>query len=298
MQTLEALRRRLDTIEELRSFVRTMKSLSAVSIRQYERAAESLADYEHTIDLGFQAVLGTDLSPFASPRLAESATAAIIFGSDRGLCGRFNDEIARFATEQLRGSEIVPADRPRLAAGTRVAARLDVLDEAVEDVLTLPGSAEGLTATTREILLQIEEWRTRGISRVLLFHHRHTETATASPQMVRLLPLDPERFRRLASSRWPSRGLPGFTLEPEELLRALLRQYFFALVFRAGAESLASEHATRLAALEAAERHIDEHLEETNAELRRRRQESITEELLDIVSGFEVLRSGSDEESV
>ncbi|MEZ5858070.1 MAG: F0F1 ATP synthase subunit gamma, partial [Geminicoccaceae bacterium] len=50
-----------------------------------------------------------------------------------------------------------------------------------------------------------------------------------------------------------------------------------------------SEHATRLAAMQAAERNIEERLGEMNADYRRKRQDSITEELLDLVSGFEAL---------
>ncbi len=62
-------------------------------------------------------------------------------------------------------------------------------------------------------------------------------------------------------------------------------------MFRAGAESTASEHATRLGAMQAAARNIDEHLDEMNAEYRRVRQQFITEELLDVVAGFEALTS-------
>jgi F-type H+-transporting ATPase subunit gamma len=61
-------------------------------------------------------------------------------------------------------------------------------------------------------------------------------------------------------------------------------------VYRAAAESLASEHASRLASMQAAERSIEEHLEAQKAEFRRRRQETITEELIDIVTGFEAAR--------
>jgi F-type H+-transporting ATPase subunit gamma len=78
-----------------------------------------------------------------------------------------------------------------------------------------------------------------------------------------------------------------FTMEAARLFRAVIRQYLFGGVYRAAAESLAAEHASRLAAMQAAERSIDERLDELRAELRRRRQEAITEELLDIVAGVE-----------
>jgi len=59
--------------------------------------------------------------------------------------------------------------------------------------------------------------------------------------------------------------------------------------YQALAEALASEHATRLAAMQNAERNIEERREELNAAYRRKRQETITRELLDVVSGFEAV---------
>jgi F-type H+-transporting ATPase subunit gamma len=69
----------------------------------------------------------------------------------------------------------------------------------------------------------------------------------------------------------------------------LIRERLFVTIFRAGAEFMASEHATRLASMQAAERNIQEHLEEMTGAFRRRRQQAITEELLDVVAGFETL---------
>jgi F-type H+-transporting ATPase subunit gamma len=292
MATLETLRRRIETIADLRAIVHTMRSLSAVSIRQYERATGALRGYEHTVALGLQALLQSGRLPRARPRPQPRVTAAVVFGSDHGLCGRFNDAVARFAAEQLATEAGAPARRLRLAVGARAALHLEILGEPADEVLLVPGSAEGLAAGTHAILSQVEKWqRTRGVTRVLLFYNRRTERETAVPQRVHLLSPTRESIRRGSRTPWPSRALPGFTLDPQLLFRAVLRQHFFTLVFRAGAESSASEHATRLAALNAAERHIDERLEETNGEFHRLRQEAVTAELLDLMSGFEALRA-------
>jgi F-type H+-transporting ATPase subunit gamma len=74
-------------------------------------------------------------------------------------------------------------------------------------------------------------------------------------------------------------------------LLAALRQYLFVSISRACAESLAAENASRLAAMQAAERSMEERHEELLAEFRRRRQDAITAELQDVVSGYEALRS-------
>jgi F-type H+-transporting ATPase subunit gamma len=72
-------------------------------------------------------------------------------------------------------------------------------------------------------------------------------------------------------------------------LRALIREYLFVSLFRACAESLASENASRLAAMQSADKNIDELLEELNRTFHRLRQSGIDEELFDLISGFEAL---------
>jgi F-type H+-transporting ATPase subunit gamma len=293
MQTLEALSRRIETTEDLHAIVRTMKSLSAVSIRQYESAVAALRDYSRTVELALQALLRDRAAVVGSPApsTATAPAAIVVFGSDHGLCGRFNDEIARFAHERLRELGATGTRRRCLAVGARTEARLAALGEAVDERLLLPGSVSGLAALAHAVLVQIDVWgAVDGLGRVLLIHQRRTGEAVAVPHLRQLLPLSPERLRTLAARRWPSRRRPMFTMDAERLLPAVIRQYLFSSVYRAAAESLASEHASRLASMQAAERSIEEHLEEQRADFRRRRQETITEELLDIVTGFEALR--------
>ena len=74
-----------------------------------------------------------------------------------------------------------------------------------------------------------------------------------------------------------------------ETLRALIREYLFVSLFRACAESLASENASRLAAMQRADKNIDELLEDLNRTFHRLRQSGIDEELFDVISGFEAL---------
>src|SRR5690606_12965730 len=95
MQTIEALRKRLETTEDLRSIVRTMKALATVSIRQYEDSVASLAEYARSVNLGMQALLR--LRPDAVRDVSGPLAVrpgAIVFGSDQGLCGAFNEQIA------------------------------------------------------------------------------------------------------------------------------------------------------------------------------------------------------------
>lgn len=292
METLELLATRIETTGEIQSIVRTMKSLSAVSIRQYERAVEALHRYEQTIEHGLQAVLRQGAGRTGIGPAHDGRTAALVFGSDRGLCGRFNEAISEFADRRL--DRLVPGSRARplvLVVGGRAAARLDAAGRPPDAVLDLPGSVSGLVRTAQAVLIQFDAWRaSEGVTRLRVYFNRRTEEARAQPTARQIAPLSAAYLEDLATRPWPSRGLPLFTMAEQDLFSWLLRQHLFVSIYRAGAESLASEHASRLTAMQAAERNIEEQLDELAGAYRRKRQDAITAELLDIVSGFEAMR--------
>lgn len=286
MESTEALQRRMENLGDLQQIVRTMKALSAVSIRQYERAAQSLAEYERTVQLGLRVVLRGREEPPLPRRRVQPRVARVVFGTDHGLCGRFNEVIAEHA---LSYGDRHHDTGPWLAVGERVAAALEGGLGGRIELLPTPGSATAITALVQRVLLRVDAWREEGIGRVELFHNRPTARPGYEPQAQRLFPLDLRRFRSGPEWDWPSRRLPQFCMDRERLLGHLLRQHYFILLFRACAESLAAEHGGRLAAMQAAEKNIDERLEEVTGRFRRVRQESITAELLDVVAGFEAV---------
>lgn len=291
MDTLESLAKRIDTTNSLQSIVRTMKALSGASIAQYDRAVASMSQYMRTIEMGLTVVLAGSEDLARESKTPHGAVMAILFGSDHSLCGGFNEIIVRAAIAAQR--EALPQQPWHwLAVGARAAHSLEIAGHAFGDCINLPGTSAGLVETSHRILLAIDDWRAhREVTRVVLFHNRRREE-TATPHRIHLLPLDPAWLNELARRPWPSRTIPMFTMETTELFSALVREHLFASIYQSGAESLASEHATRLASMQSALRNIEEHLEAMTAEHRRKRQDVITSELLDIVAGYESLRDG------
>jgi F-type H+-transporting ATPase subunit gamma len=293
METLDILRRKIDTADDLRTIVRTMKALAAVSMRQYERAVASLAEYTRTVDMGLQAVLRLEAAYLPpQPAVAESRLGLMVFGSDHGLCGRFNDQVVTTALSSMQELAPEPAQRSVFAVGTRAAAGLEEAGQAVQEAMPIPASLAGITPVVQTLVIRIDTWRQQQrLGRLVVFHNRLLSGTAYSPQAVPLFPIDLTRFQRPLAPPWPSRSLPLSTMESGRLLASLLRQRLFIALYRAFAESLASENASRLASMQAAERNIEERVEELQALFRYRRQHQITEELLDIVSGFEALSS-------
>ena len=78
-------------------------------------------------------------------------------------------------------------------------------------------------------------------------------------------------------------------MDVDQLFSSLVRQYLFFTLYRAFVEFLASDNASRLLSMQAAEKNIEEHLNDLNVQFHRQRQAAITSELLDVVTGFEAL---------
>jgi F-type H+-transporting ATPase subunit gamma len=147
----------------------------------------------------------------------------------------------------------------------------------------------------QDITVLLEDWRfKRQIGQMHLFYHEYLSGAAYRPKSLRILPVEKIWLGDLKRRKWESRTLPLFTMAWEDLFRALIGEYLFASIYRAFANSLASENASRLAAMQSAEKNIEERLEELFMQFHRQRQMTITEELLDIVSGFEALEGAME----
>ena len=290
MPTLDSLRRTVATVENLQGIVRTMKTLAAVSIRQYEQAVAAVADYERAVRLGLAALRNeaTPVRPhsdLAPSRIREPAIGVVAFGSDHGLCGRFNEDLA----EQVHATLAeFPAHGYRiLAVGVRLAAALDRLGLPPEQTFYTPAAATGIVSTLRQMLPTLEQWRNANIERLLLCQQRPQAGMRPTPRTLALLPLDPITLQ--GPGPWPGRSRPGHYGDRATLLATLLSEWLFITFFRACAESLASEHASRLLAMQNAERNIEDKLTALHTLYHQQRQEAITTELLDVIVGFEAM---------
>jgi F-type H+-transporting ATPase subunit gamma len=289
--TTASLRRQIDSAGDLQSVVRTMKALAASSIGQYEKSVRALADYYRTVELGLGACFrGSDLADSMVDERRQTdggAIGAVVFGSDQGLVGQFNDVVADHAVETLAA---LPGKPQAWAVGERVHARLADAGLPLMGLFTVPNSVKTIAPLVGQILVASETRRSqREVIELHLFYNRPTSEAVYEPVSQRLLPLDETWRSELAERPWPTSNLPEVVGGNTATLRALIREYLFVSLFRACAESLASENASRLAAMERAEKNIEELLEDLNRTFHRLRQSGIDEELFDVISGFESL---------
>jgi len=289
--TTASLQRKIASAGDLQSVVRTMKALAASSIGQYEKSVHALADYYRTVELGLGACFRAREPAVANTEAGEpregSAIGAIVFGSDQGLVGQFNDVIADNAIKTLTA---LPGKPEVWAVGERVHTRLADAGLAIKGLFAVPNSVQAITPLVGQIQLKSEALRAKGeYTRLYVFHNRPQAGALYEPVSQRLLPLDAAWQQGLAKAPWPTANLPEVLSGDTTTLRALIREYLFISLFRACAESLASENASRLAAMQRADKNIDELLENLHGTFHRLRQSSIDEELFDVIAGYESL---------
>lgn len=292
MQTSEALRRTIAVTEELHSVVKTMKALAGVNIRQYERAAHAVAEYNHSIEMALQVALKRLPEPERRRReLSQSKLGAIVFGSDQGMCGQLNDQVVSHASRALSKLAFHHKEQRTIAVGTRAASQLESVGRTVESSVVVPSSTAGIGPAVEEVLRKIEEWHFSGdVQYVILFYAHPVSGAWYRVRGVQMLPVDEEWIASLKARPWPSKVIPTSTIEEAKLFQLLIREYLFVCLFRAFAESLTSENASRLASMQVAERNIEDRLKALTTESRQLRQMTITSELLDIISAYEALR--------
>ncbi|WP_409421927.1 F0F1 ATP synthase subunit gamma [Pseudaeromonas sp. ZJS20] len=289
-QTAASLRRQLALAGDLATVVRTMKAMAAAGISQYEGAVQALDDYDRTVQLGLLACFRQmptmpTLGPSAPrSRRAPAAVGALLFGSDQGLVGQFNEQLVAFAQQTLQP---LPGERRIWAVGERIQAQLADSPLGVTASFPLPTALGSIASLVSQVLLAVEACRARQeIDAFYLFHNRPCSGELYQAVSQRLLPLDESWRREIAARPWPSQQLPEVLHGGEATLLAFVSEYLFVSLFRACAESLASENTCRLAAMQRAEKNIGERLDALAGDFHRLRQSAMDEELFDVVAGF------------
>jgi len=287
---MAASRRRIESrmrsARGLRDIVHSMRSLAAVNIRRAEDSLATIRDYH---------ALVVDLFRLSVPLLPrgwrwgalKGAPVVFIFSSDLGLSGAFNERVVEFAL----------AEAARLGEGTRLAiigARGEGLlrERGVQPLLfeSAPRTLAGIEDTMRRLASRVLQlFAAAGSGSLHLAYNRYASVGSFTPVRDQVLP--PPLARLLAPKE--GRALPQTARlysRPESVVEQLIEEYLFIEMYRALAESLASENGARLRAMDEAMHNIDQTIDRLTLELRVSRQEEITSEILDLVGGAEALR--------
>ncbi len=289
MHTAQSLQKKLKTTRDLLSVVKTMKSLAAVNIRQFEGAVNALEEYNRIVNMGWRILFQRQQN--IVPVRSHHQMICLVLGSDQGMCGQFNETILDFLEQQENKWRHQPADILYWSVGERIRTGLTDGDRTTEEHFDLPGSMAGIRARVQQLVQALESYqRTRGVETCYILFNRIKGSAAFEPEALRILPLDENWVGYFARQPRTGRCIPRLGLPWKTQFRHLFSQYMFVSFYRSLAQSLASENAARLQSMQAAEKNILEMEENLQQQFRETRQSNITSELLDIVSGFEAIQ--------
>jgi F-type H+-transporting ATPase subunit gamma len=290
--SLAKLQRKINSAKDLQSVVRTMKAMAAVNISQYKNAVDSLADYYQTVKLGLnvcfhKAYSASSTANYMVKNHNNDNIGIIVFGSDQGLVGQFNNMLVEFLNETMQ-----PYSKKKFiwAIGDRIRPLLSTAYINTGKDHRLPECLDAISDLVGELILEIQWHReNRGVSQLFVFFNKPTSKSTYVPSFLKILPFDKDWKDKLVITHWPSNSVPELINNKETTFKALITEYIFVCIYKGCAESLASENASRLEAMLRAEKNIEELLDRLNQTFRHQRQTGIDEELFDLVAGYEAL---------
>ena len=285
MANLKDIRKRISSVKSTQQITKAMKMVAASKLKKAQDSVVQARPYSSKMS-DVLASLAVRVKPGKHPLLErrdEKKVELLVITSDRGLCGGFNSNVMKAADAFLRDNnerleEIVMSVVGRKARDYYRRRNWEFKNEELN-----PGSAgfSQAEAIARPIIDRYVEGEIDAV------YVAYTEFQSAMTQHVvvkRLLPLEP---KTLAEDEVPVEYL----YEPSEdaLLADIIPRYIYTQVFSMLLESIASEHGSRMTAMDSATNNATEMTAKLTLLYNRARQAAITTELMEIVSGAEAL---------
>jgi F-type H+-transporting ATPase subunit gamma len=293
MPTLIDFRRRIRSVKNTQQITRAMKFVAAARLRRAQDRVLAARPYARQI-LRVLRSASSRIEQVAHPLLArsnapEKKLLVIVISADRGLCGAFNSNVLRKASEFLRNNaekqiELVAVGRRARDAMRR--ARFPLKAEMVNVTMAVKFSdAQDLAA------LAVSAFTGGEADAVYLIYNEFKNVLVQRLVISRLLPIESEAVVAPRSEvSAPSAAPPAevdyiYEQPPKEIFDRLVPRYVDTEVFRALLESSAAEHAARMTAMDAATNNASDLIDSLTLHMNKVRQAAITKEIIEVVSG-------------
>jgi F-type H+-transporting ATPase subunit gamma len=293
MPSLIDLRRRIRSVHNTQQITKAMKMVSAARLRRAQERALEGRPYSKMLREMMASVLGklAEDSPVREhpllDRREEKRILLVVLAGEKGLCGAFNSNVFR-------------ASQASLAQYSGVKVEFELLGRKARDFyrrrpVEISGQWVGVLskvefASAREIAGRIiERFTQRELDAVYLIYNEFKSVLTQKVTVQRVLPVETGQPAEAAAGQASVDYI--YEQPPEEIFRFLLPKFVEINVYQAMLESAASEHAARMTAMDAATRNAGEVIEKLTLHLNRVRQASITNDLIEVVSGATALEA-------
>ena len=286
VQSIRAIRRKIRAVGNIKKITRAMQMVSASKLKKVQERLMELRPYSDQIVEFLQDLAGQvrDLRyPLFVPRDEVKSIGLVVMRSDKGLCGSYNSNMARY-TQRFMAERGKPVRA--VAIGRRAAEffrKQGIEPEASYVQLPTQIPFVQIKAMARGL---VEMFESRRVDEVCLLFTRYVNALTFRPGHVKFLPIEPESARKKGAATLEY----DFEPEPGKILDRLIPRYIEVSFHRLLLESMSSEHAARMNAMRNATDNATDLIDNLTLVYNKARQSGITKELLDIVGGAEALK--------
>lgn len=270
---------KLKTNNDLRDIVNAMKAFSGLNIRKTAESLDSVRQYEDGIKdaIGNLVLYYPETGAFLK---SGTKRVLVIFGSDLGLCGSFNDRLAEFiSTVKETGDDI-------FVIGRILREKLDAMNIGYIDSLQSVATPEGIRTAMLESSAKIAKLYSEREAADLVFIFSCLSEKTETPEFIfeRILPPGTDLYSG------PFRERPLLYLAPEFIFNELLEEFLYISLYRCYIESIRAENWYRFKSMERAMENIETKIRDLNALYRYSRQEEITQEIIEIIQSHSLAK--------
>ena len=294
MANLKEVRTRISSVSSTQQITSAMKMVSAAKFRRAQNAitgmrpyAAQLSEIVSDIDTG-----GEVLTPYHSVRPLRNVLLVVIT-SNKGLCGAFNSNVIKQAQQRIdHHLQTLPSDGTLqvMSIGKKsseaLARRKDIHLISNDELLDNP-SFDNVAALADSIMKQFEE---KQLDYVEIVYNRFKNSLTQILSTEQWLPVAPKASNAPNDLKTPKTNDYIYEPSKEDIVRSMVPLTLRSNLYRMILDSLASEHGARMNAMQNATDNADELLRELRLSYNKARQASITNEIIEIVSGSEALK--------
>lgn len=288
MASLKDIRLRIESTKNTQQITKAMKLVSAAKLRKAQHNITNMRPYAVTLKkvIGDIAASQKVSHPLMQKKSEQKNVLLVVLTSDRGLCGSFNSGIIKFAERYILDNSSRYQKIDTVFIGKRGAdyfARKDI--RGIENYIKLDKdiSFEFARMIAEKLVNHYVE---ENYDEIRLIYNEFKSAISQKVVCETMLPIEIEQTSPLAVDN------SDMIFEPsaEKIIEELLKKNFNLQVYRAMSESVASEHGARMTAMENASNNAREMISKLTLTYNKLRQEKITTELTEIVSGAESLK--------
>jgi F-type H+-transporting ATPase subunit gamma len=283
------LRRRIKSVESTKKITRAMELIAATRVVKAQERASSARPYSDEITAVIVDLLRAGAAkqhPLLRDNPDARTAAFVVITSDRGMCGGYNTNVLRLAERAVDAAVAEGRDYSLIVVGKKAQKHFRFrglkIDAAFEGMTDQPiyDNARAVASAVRR------RYESGELAWVDLAYTRYMSAGVQKAIVRRFLPLE---VPAITESEGPTADLE-YEPSPTGILNEILPRYLESRLFSALLDASASEHASRQRAMKAATENAEDLKTNLSRVMNRARQDAITTEIMEIVSGAEALR--------